>query len=97
MLKKKVVVKCVECVYIYIYIYKIIYIYTHTHTHTHTISFSCHTFIIISAKSLSQLSLMIMFGRNHSQSIDPPQFSELDTESLSASYDTNEEFSPLAK
>ena len=43
------------------------------------------------------LLLMIMFGRNHSQSINPPQFSELDTESLSASYDTNEEFSPLAK
>ena len=76
---------CRMCIYIIIYIY------------THTISFSCHTFIIISAKSLSQLSLMIMFGRNHSQSIDPPQFSELDTESLSASYDTNEEFSPLAK
>ena len=46
---------------------------------------------------LCKESLMIMFGRNHSQLIDPPQFSELDTESLSASYDTNEEFSPLAK
>ena len=48
-------------------------------------------------ESFTILSLMIMFGRNHSQSINPPQFSELDTESLSASYDTNEEFSPLAK
>ena len=85
MLKKSSGKMCRMCIYIYIYIY------------THTISFSCHTFIMISAKSLSQLSLMIMFGRNHSQLIDPPQFSELDTESLSASYDTHEEFSPLAK